>query len=234
MALSLLKMAEAYPKNLRNAGLVERRFAELAEKAEALAKAKQFDFQSKEGVKYYNVDTARFKAWATSVLNLLQRAFGEDSIHYRNFHDHYLRFRGHEPEFDDSRAIFQAAREDYEGGYLFNVQALAKAEVLVDVLEQAEAFKNANYVDTACIMAGIALEITVRELCTREGVPVGKFNHMNEELRKLGLYNQAMWEQLKTWYTRRSEPAHGNFGQSTHRQADEMITGIRRLIADYV
>ena len=213
--------------------LVERRFAELEQKAEALAQNKKFEFAS-EGVKYYKVDSADFKAWATSALNLLQRVFGEDSIHYRNFHDHYLGFQEWESDFNDSRAIFQAAREDYEGGYLFNVRALAKAETLVDVLEQADIFKNANYVDTACIMAGIALEIAVREVCTRENIPVGKFNHMNEQLRKRGVYNQAMWEQLKTWYTRRSEPAHGNFGQSTHQDADDMIKGVRRFIADYL
>lgn len=213
--------------------LVERRFAELEQKAEALTQNKKFEF-ARDGGRYYKVDSADFKAWATSALNLLQRVFGEDSIHYQNFHDHYLRFKGWESGFNDSRAIFQAAREDYEGGYLFNVRALAKAETLVDVLEQADIFKNANYVDTACIMAGIALEIAVREVCTRENIPVGRFNHMNEQLRKRGVYNQAMWEQLKTWYTRRSEPAHGNFGQSTHQDADDMIKGARRFIADYL
>jgi hypothetical protein len=57
---------------------------------------------------------------------------------------------------------------------------------------------------------------------------------MNGELRKNGVYNQAMWEQLKTWYTRRSEPAHGNFGQSTHKDADDMIKGVKSFIANYL
>ena len=33
-------------------------------------------------------------------------------------------------DFEDCRAIFEAAKEDYEGGYLFTVRGLIKAEVL--------------------------------------------------------------------------------------------------------
>jgi len=214
--------------------LIERRFEELEQKAATLSENKKLDFQSREGVKYFNVDSAGFKGWATSVLNLLQRVLGENSIHYQNFHYHYSSFRGMESDLDECRSIFQAAREDYEGGYLFDVRALAKAETLVDILEQAGDFKDANYVDISCIMAGIALEIAVKEIGVREGISVGKFNSMNEGLRKRGVYNQAMWEQLKAWYTRRSEPAHGKFGQSTHKDADDMIQGVRRFIADYL
>ncbi len=218
--------------------VVVRRFEELGKKADTILENKEFNFQSLKGVNYYKVNSANFKSWATSVLNLLQRVFGEDSIHYRNFDEHYQRmttkYSFSESNFRDCRAIFQAAREDYEGGYLFNVRTLAKAETLVDVLDQAEIFKNANYVDTACIMAGIALEIAIKEVCIREGCAVGKFNSMNEELKKKGIYNQAMWEQLKTWYTRRNEPAHGNFGQSSHKDADDMIKGVNSFIANYL
>ncbi len=50
------------------------------------------------------------------------------------------------------------------------LRALMKAEALVDVLEQAEIFKNANHVDIACILAGIALEIAVKDICVRESL----------------------------------------------------------------
>lgn len=64
----------------------------------------------------------------TNVLNLLQRTFGETSVHYRHFAEHYGKFSEWESEFEDCRSIFVAAREDYEGGYLFNVRALAKGK----------------------------------------------------------------------------------------------------------
>jgi hypothetical protein len=105
---------------------------------------------------------------------------------------------------------------------------------MADLLAEAEILKNANQVDFACIATGIALELAVREICKRESCTIGKFNVMNETLWKKSVYNQAMWEQLKSWYTRRSDPAHGKLGQSTPKDADEMIKGVRRFIADYL
>jgi hypothetical protein len=213
---------------MRTESLIRKRFVELGDKAKAVADTRH------QGGGSTLVDSEAFQEWATSTLGLIQRVFGEDSVHYQNFYSNYCVFRGYVYEFEDCRGIFKAAKEDYEGGYLFNVRALVKAEALVDVLDQAEIFKNANYVDTACILAGIALEIAVKDICIREGIAPGKFSSMNEGLWKKGIYNQAMWEQLKTWYTRRNEPAHGNFGQSAHGDADDMIKGIRRFIADYL
>jgi hypothetical protein len=214
---------------MRTESLIRKRFAELSNKAEAVASTRH-----QGGFGTDVVDSEPFQEWATSALSLIQQVFEENSAHYQNFYNNYHRFQGSVYEFEDCRGVFKAAKEDYEGGYLFTVRALVKAETLVDVLDQAEVFKNANYVDTACILVGVALEIAIKEICTREGGTPGKFNSMNEELWKKGIYNQAMWEQLKTWYTRRSEPAHGNFGQSTPRDADDMINGIRRFVADYL
>jgi len=213
---------------MRTESLIRKRFAELANKAEAVASTRH------QGDVGTTVDSEVFQEWATSALSLIQRVFGENSAHYQNFYNNYHIFQGNVYEFEDCRGVFKAAKEDYEGGYLFNLRALVKAETLVDVLDQAQVFKNANYVDTACILAGVALEIAIKEICTREGGTPGKFNSMNEELRKKDIYNQAMWEQLKTWYTRRSQPAHGNFDQSTPRDADDMINGIRRFVEDYL
>jgi len=208
--------------------VIKRRLAELAKQADDVAGTGR----SISGSRY--VDPEAFHKWAVSVLNLLQRVFTETSVHHQSFFEKYQKYRGWADEFENCRGIFEAAKEDYEGGYLFDVTALAKAETLVDVLDQAVIFKDAQYFDTACILAGIGLEIAVKEICVRKGIAPGKFNAMNEELRKQGVYNQAKWEQLKTWYTRRNEPAHGNFGQSTPQETDEMIKGVRTLIADYL
>jgi hypothetical protein len=213
---------------------ITRRFGELQKKADEI-----LENQTSERIYdsiYRKVDPASVRGWGTSVLSLFQTVFGEDRAHYRNFHEVFSnrQFIEDTSQFELLLAVFQAAREDYEGGYLFDVRTLAKAEVMVDVLGQADIMKNAGYFDVACIMAGVALELAVKEICTRENIPPASFNRMNEELWKLGIYNQAKWEQLKTWYTRRSEPAHGNMGQSTPQETDEMIRGINGFIADYL
>ena len=113
--------------------LVSQRFQELAAKADRISTAKTLDFTARDtGTRYYKINRAHFSGWATSVLNLLQRVFGEDSIHFQHFSETAAHVRDSESKFRNGLAIFNAAREDYEGGYLFNVQSLGSVrEVIV-------------------------------------------------------------------------------------------------------
>lgn len=72
--------------------MINRRFAELATKAHTVAQQKKYAFTGDSGQQYFKVPSGPFKEWATNVLNLLQRTFGEESVHYRHFSDHYARF----------------------------------------------------------------------------------------------------------------------------------------------
>lgn len=42
------------------------------------------DFVTNEGERHYKVPSDLYKEWATNVLNLLHRTFGQSSIHYKN------------------------------------------------------------------------------------------------------------------------------------------------------
>lgn len=118
--------------------MVSRRFAELSSKGEAVLAAKKVDFVSRDnGVAHHKVPSGVYMEWATNVLSLLQRTFGESSIHFKHMAQQYEKFTEWESHFVESFSLFKAAREDYEGGYLFNVRTLAKAEVLADAMEQA-------------------------------------------------------------------------------------------------
>jgi hypothetical protein len=177
-----------------------------------------------------------FQRWATNVLSLLQQVFGEDSIHYQNF---YREYREYGPQgrfyFSNCLGIFLAAKEDYEQGYLFNVRALVKAEVLVDdVLAQAIELLNANFKDPACVLAGVALETTLKELCTRQGVPHSKLDQMNADLRKAGVYNMAKQKQITAWAELRNKAAHGQWSEYNNADVDSFIEGVTRFIADFL
>ena len=213
---------------MRTDDLVRQRFAELAEKAIAVQNTRHHSSSSD------SVSSEKFKEWATNVLNLLQRVFGENSIHYQNFYNHYKAFRGYNFEFENCRGIFQAAKEDYEGGYLFNVRALAKAEDSADALEQATELLKAGYKDPACIVAGVALEITLKELCTRNGISNAKLDAMNIELCKKGVYNMGMQKQITTWAHWRNKAAHGEWSEYSDADVDDLIKGTTRFVADYL
>jgi hypothetical protein len=215
--------------------LIEKRFAELADKAAAIQAAKTLDFVGRDsGTRYYDVNSADAKGWSTNVLNLLQRVFGEDSIHFKHFTEDSADIDDSEYRFRRIVAIFQAAREDYEGGYLFNLQSLVKAEVFDDMLEQAAALLEAGYKDPACVVAGVALETTLKDLCSRNSIPHAKLDKMNADLAKAGVYNKGMQKQITAWADRRNSAAHGDWSAYTDADVDDMIKGVTRVIADFV
>ncbi len=65
--------------------LVTKRFQELADKAAAIADAKTLDFVAPDSAHTTTKSTLQTSAVGNSVLNLLQRIFGEDSIHFQHF-----------------------------------------------------------------------------------------------------------------------------------------------------
>ncbi len=212
--------------------LIQQRFSELADKATAVQKTYHDPFGDRET--YFHVNSEKFNEWATSVLGLLQRVFGDDSPHYCNFQERYKGFQGYSSDFEECRGVFQAAKEDFEGGYLFDIRGLIKAEDSTDALEQAADLLHANYKDPACIVAGIALEITLKELCARNRAAVGKLDAMNVELCKSGVYNMGMQKQITTWAHWRNKAAHGEWGEYSNADVDDMIKGISRFVAEYL
>ena len=213
---------------MRMEELIQKRFNELTERAKSSVVVRGHGGEPE-------VNNERFHEWATSALNLLQRTFGEDSAHYHNFREHYESFNGFVHEFEPCRGIFQAAREDYEGGFLFNIRALIKAEVLADdVLGQARELLNAGYKDPACVLVGVALETTLKEMCTRASVPQNKTDRMNADLCKAGIYNLAKQKQITAWVELRNKAAHGNWGEYTLPDVEDFLNGVERFIGDYL
>lgn len=212
--------------------LVIQRFAELAEKANAILASKTYNFQDEKGVPYYKINSPAVTSWGTSVLNLLHRSFGEDSIHFKQFQGRFQSTVEWESAFLECNAVFKSAKEDYEGGYLFNMRSLIQAEIFDDALGQATELLRAGYKDPACVVAGVTLETTLKELCSRNRIPLGKMDKMNADLCKAGIYNMGMQKQITAWADRRNKAAHGDWTAYSDADVEDMIKGVNRLIAE--
>lgn len=209
--------------------LISRRFEELTTKANQVSKTKQPG--GYEGSRD-SVSSALFKEWATNALSLLDRSFGRESVHFVSLSKHCDVFNGWEHQFEVCRSIFKAAREDYEGGYLFSVRALVKAEVLSDAFQQARELLASDYKDPACILCRVALEAALKELCDRKKIPHGKLDKMNADLCKAGMYNMAKQKQITAWAEIGNKAAHGEWNQYTSNDAQAMLDGVEALVAD--
>ncbi|HZL65386.1 MAG TPA: hypothetical protein VFD50_10660 [Thermoleophilia bacterium] len=208
---------------------VRRRFAELAEKAERLAVLSE---RSDSGAG--TIPAAPFYAWVTNVQNLLARSFGQEGLHYRTFVRLANRFTSYESEFASCRAVFLAAREDYEGGYLFNVRAAAKAEVLADLLAQAKALLAAGAREPACVLAQVALEVTLKELAGERGIRLGRLASMNAALAHAGVYNAARQQQITTWAALGGKALKGRAEASGEGDARARLEGVEQLVAEFL
>jgi hypothetical protein len=189
--------------------LVSKRLDELLVRADAIKSARTSSRIRDKTVHY--VARADVLGWSASAASLLQRVFGETSTHFKTFNDVLNNFHGYEWEFDPLRAIVAAAKEDFLGGYLFSTRALAKAEVLDDALEQADALLRAGYKDPACVLIGVALESAIKELAGQAGVAIAKLDKMNVDLAKTGRYNVSKQKLITAWADLRNKAAHGQW-----------------------
>jgi len=204
--------------------LLTQRFTELVDKGTTALNGRESNYK-------------KFTEWSTSTLSLLNHVFGNDSDHYINFREQYELFQKTQNSYyrQNCMGVLDAAKEDYECGYLFNIRSLVKAEVLVDdVLEQATTLLHANYKDAACILAGVALESTLKELCIRQGIAINKMDRMNTELCKAEIYNMAKQKQITAWAELRNNAAHGDFNEYIPSDVDSFIKGVTTFMADYL
>jgi HEPN domain-containing protein len=109
---------------------------------------------------------------------------------------------------------------------------LAKAEVLSDAISQAKELLQAGYKDPACILARVALESTLKDLCDHRGITYGKLEKMNSDLCKANAYNMAKQKQITAWAEIGNKAAHGDWNQYTEHDASAMVQGVETLVAD--
>ncbi len=111
---------------------------------------------------------------------------------------------------------------------------MIQAEVFDDALEQANELLEAGYKDGACIVAGVVLETTLKELSARNSIPKNKLDRINTDLCKAGVYNMGMQKQITAWAERRNKAAHGEWNEYNEADVKDLIRGVNRLIAEYL
>jgi hypothetical protein len=131
-------------------------------------------------------------------------------------------------------AVFDAAREDFEGGYLVSIHDLVRAEVFGSELEQASELLKSGYDLAAAVIAGTVLETGIRELCTRNQIQHGKLDKMNADLTKAGVYNGIVQKRITHLAAVRNSAAHGNEAEFNTYDVKAMIDEVEQFIASHL
>jgi hypothetical protein len=113
-----------------------------------------------------------WQKWATSAQNLILAVFGEGSPHYNNFVRAYAACRGSDYEVRTLNALFLSAKEDFEGGYVFNIELRVSGEVFGDFVALARHSLSEGQKDVAAVLACAALEDALKRYALIQGVTV--------------------------------------------------------------
>jgi hypothetical protein len=207
--------------------LIGRRFKELD-----IAQTKLDKYQVKDVGDF--VDPVQWQAWATAVLNLLQRAFSEISPHYVNFKRLYDT-DGNQcwwAVVEHTRGVFQAAKEDYEGGYVFNLYDRVSGELFGDFIALAKNALQEGHKDVAAVLACAALEDALKKYAQRNDLDVGDqvMQAVVSALKSKGLVAGAQKSLLDTMPKIRDYAMHANWDKIKPEDVSSVIGFVEQFL----
>lgn len=210
------------------------RYEDLNTEAETVLTSKHY-VQNSFGSGEY-VDQNILDEWRIKVKNLLSKSCGLDSEHYKEFvtGEKPHGFESNLSQFKRLKAVFNAAKDDFAGGYLISIKSLVQAELFDSELEQAKELLNSGYQLAAAVIAGIVLETALRDLCDRNNIPHGKLDKMNADLAKIGFYNKLQQKRITALADIRNCAAHGKPEEFNQEDVILMISDIERFLANYI
>ena len=203
----------------------KQRFAELNEQMEILLSSKTSTYDSLIDRTVVNIEHNALLEWKVKTKNLLDKACGKESEHYVAFVENESTgvYGTYLATLERLRAVFIAAREDYEGGYIQSTRSLIQAEVFDSELEQASELLTHGYKTPAAVVAGVVLETSLRELCDRNNIGYGKLDKMNADLSKANVYNKLQQKRITALADIRNSAAHGKLDEFSEVDVEDMI-----------
>ncbi len=145
-------------------------------------------------------DWEKWHMWSTSVLNILKTVFCTDSVHYVNFIEIYDSFEGSMEDFECARGVFTAAKDDFEGGFLFSLESSITGEVFRDFVRLARQSLAEGYKDVAAVLASAALEDALKRHAKQNSLAVesASMSQVISALKTKGLVSGAQKTILNT------------------------------------
>jgi hypothetical protein len=213
--------------------LLRKRVVELCGQLDEVEATKRDEWDGYSRQPVTRVDGNLLLNWKVKAKSLLQSACGSDSQHFKVFEENESgSFLTNYEILKRLQAVFLAAREDFEGGYLHSIRSLVQAEVFDSELEQATALLESGYRSAAAVIAGVVLETALRDLCSRKGMAVGKLDKMNADLAKAGLYSVLTQKRITALADIRNSAAHGHPERFNDDDTASMIKDVERILRD--
>ena len=214
--------------------ILAKRFQELCDQLKEVESSETRKRSHHGAGSYQHIEEHLILNWAVKARNLISNACGKDSEHYASFVEGEKQHSLEDSPTCLKRmgAVFLAAREDFDGGYLNSVRNLVQAELAGDELDQAKELFSSGYSAAAAVVAGVVLETTLRRLCAKRGLHVSGMERMNADLAKAGEYNALVQKRVTALAAVRNSAAHGKTDEYTNEDVKNLMNEIERFVAE--
>ncbi|TYK56892.1 DUF4145 domain-containing protein [Pseudomonas synxantha] len=213
--------------------LLGKRFTELEQQLAALLNSATLKRDEHDGASELYIPPDLILNWNVKAKALMERVCGTDSTHLKMYAEADVQgmYESYVDRLNRLKAIFLAAKEDFDGGHLNTIRNLVQAEVFTSELEQAEELLKSGYATAAAVIAGVVLETTLRDLCSTHDLEHGSLNKMNDDLAKAGAYNASQKKRITALAAIRNSAAHGKPEEFTAADVRGMIDDVERFLA---
>lgn len=176
--------------------------------------------------------SGEWEGWATSSENLIRAVYGEEAPHYKNFREAYSNCIGGKRDIAKLISLFRSAKEDFEGGYVFNVELRISGEVFGDFVALARQSLSEGQKDVAAVLACAALEDAVKRLASTNGLQTdGKtMVDLVNALKSAGLVSGAQKSLLDAMPRIRNMAMHAEWSKITEPDVSSVLGYVEQLL----
>lgn len=214
--------------------ILTQRFQELSDQLKKVEGTEVQKYSLMGSGTYQYIEDHLILNWAVKARSLISSTCGKDSEHYTSFAEaeEARSYEDSPTRLKRMSAVFHAAREDFDGGYLNSIRNLVQAELAGGEIDQARELFASGYSAAAAVVAGVVLENTLRSLCEKRGLPSSGMERMNADLAKAGEYNALVQKRVTALAAVRNSAAHGKSTEFTTEDVKAMISEIERFTSE--
>lgn len=179
-----------------------------------------------------SVDPASWQKWSTNALHLIRMVFGEHSVHFKNLQKIHDNYHHYPSEVEAAVGVFSAAKDDFEGGYLFTVEGAITGEILGDFVGLAKACIANSNKNAAAVLASAALEDALKRYAASQGLEVQdkEMQQVVGALKSKGLVSGAQKSLLDTMPKLRDYAMHANWDKLSPEDVNSVIGFVEQFI----
>jgi hypothetical protein len=170
--------------------------------------------------------------WATSVQNLILAVIGQQSPHYLNFSKAYEKCSGSESQVSTLNGIFQSAKEDFLGGYVFDLDLRISGEVFGDFVVLARQSLSEGHKDVAAVLACAALEDALKKYASVKELDVSDktMSEVVKALKAEGLVSGAQKSLLEAMPRIRNMAMHAEWHKISEPDVSSVIGFVEQFL----